>query len=398
MRRQFVFLAAAFTLAANMAWAQTKSDEVILTIKEINIVGTQWSEKSIRRLLTFQEGDSFTEDTLEKKIYTSRVVLQNDSNIYLAEFEYEKKGSEVYVELMVYDATMGFSFSAFSTGPIVKYRNLLTEGFDVGTHMGYSRQMLFMDWKRIGGLPVGFYLLSGHQIFNPFESEYMTSSYSNTARLYFWLGPHIKLGLLDKFNFTLGGWEDAQKRQTNAIGGSLEANYYYLLDIIKFGFSLKADYLYHHHGNLNKAHSIRIRGKTIFRPFNTNRVTFNLGTHINWASNDLIDREKISLSKNSGRAAWDLEFFVPVHLIKISGGANFYIGLEPGVIVGKGGTDNFDFSNPEIGISFAPILQVGFPASVFFAPRFVYNISEKRLTFTFGFSSLPYTKELDMDW
>ena len=239
MRWRFAFLTVALALAANIAWAQTKSDETILTIKEINIEGTQWAEKSIRRLLTFQEGDSLTEDDLEKKLYTSRVVLQNDSNIYLAEFEYEKKGSEVYVELMVYNATMGFSFSAFSTGPIVKYRNFLTEGFDLGTHMGYSRQMLLMDWKHIGGLPVGFYFLTGHQIFNPFESEFRTSAYSNTARLYFWLGPHIKLGLLDKFNITLDRGEDAGNLKANAIGGSLEADFYYLLDIIKFGFSLK---------------------------------------------------------------------------------------------------------------------------------------------------------------
>ncbi|OQX29380.1 MAG: hypothetical protein B0D92_04110 [Spirochaeta sp. LUC14_002_19_P3] len=377
-------------------WGQEPGAGEGFIISAINISGTELSNAYVRRLLTFREGDSFTPKSLEAAFERSRVIAQDDDSIYFAEFSYTVANGEAVVELIVYDNILPTSFGAFDTGPIVTLRNLLGEGVDVGVHLGFSRQMLELDWKRIGGAPVGFSFLTGHRIFNAFESDYRTFSLGSTNRLYVWLGNHTRLGLLNDVFFNFGGWDEARGRSAG-LGGFLSMDHYYLAELYGIGFSMDAEYLYFLQ-DISNAHKLYLRGKVYLRPFNTNKIVFHLDTRWHWSNGDLSQRGKNALSHNSGRTAWDAGLYLPVHLLKLTGGANFYLGLEPGVLIGNGGTDEFDFNNPDVGLSLAPFLQVGFPASVYFSTRFIYNLSEQRLSFTIGFYSLPYTRQVDMDW
>ncbi len=381
-----------------VGWSQAEIKDDSYLIKEINISDSDMSDTYIRRLLTFKEGDHMSDEELEKALSLSRVLAQNDSSIYLIEFETRKNNSDLFVEVIVYDAVVKFSFGAFSTGPVIEYRNLFGEGIDVGTHLGFSRQMLSLNWKRIANAPIGFSFLAGHQIFNEFEADYRTSALGSTNRLYLWLGRHINLGVLNEVYANLsGGWEEAGGITTLGLGGYLHMDYYYLIDLVDIGFELDAGYL-HYLQDLNNANKVYAKSRIYIRPFNTNRMAFEIAAHLHLADNDLVSRGKNALSADTGRTAWDLGLYIPVLLGRISGGAEYYIGLEPGVIMGRAGTDELELSNPNVGISLAPVLQIGFPASIKVAARLIYNISEERFSFHLGFSNMPYTKELDKGW
>ena len=389
-------------LAMTVPAEENGNSSAVYTVEEIIIEGTEFEEKSILRYMPVKIGSQLTIDELEKKLYRGRIWVQYDPNYYFLNYEYQTEGDKVHIKLNIIDASMPLTFDAFESGPVVGYRNIFGEGINLNAWMGYSRQMLELYWKRIANGPIGISLIAGHRFFNPFIPQYRSSSPGGTAEVFLWLSPQIALGATSNLyahsSPPTGFNTNAASLNSASVGGFLDMRYMALMDLIGVGFNFKTEYLYYLKDLNNGTHRINIREQILMRPFPTDRFAISIRGDLSWASKDLVDKGHVPLSGKVGRSAWQAGLFFPINIVKISTQANYYIGLEPGFWVGKAGTDNLEFNNPDLGISLAPTFQVGFPASVFFSTRFLYNLNEKKLHFSFAFSSLPYTQELDMEW
>ena len=236
--------------------------------------------------------------------------------------------------------------------------------------------MLELDWKRIANGPIGFSLLAGHRFFNPFESKYRSSAPGATADVFLWLTPQISLAATSNFyvhGVLPNGFETEKKSISSvSLGGYLNMEYMGLLDLIGIGFDFKTEYLYYFSDLDDKTHQINLRARAFSRPFPTDRFAISLSGDLTWASGNLMNRGSVSLVELSGRSAWQSGIFFPVNIFKISGGANYYIGLEPGFLIGNGRrrqsgvqkSRHWNFPGPDLPGGFSGFRVLLFPVSV----------------------------------
>lgn len=376
------------------------SQETLLEISKITVSKTfnSLSDGYIQKFINVYEGDFLTEDNLEKKLRRGRIEAQADVNILLWDYEYFVEDESFIIDITIVEFEMlRFSFNAFSTGAIFYYRNLLAEELNLGAHMGFARQMLLLNWNRIGGIPLGFETLIGNRLFNELSSEMRTLSVGSSNRIFLWLGNHTKIGLINDIYKNYAGWEDAKGKLSVSMGSFISMDYTYLLDLINIGFTIDTEYRYYFQ-DINPAHDVDLRANVIVLPFPTNRFSLKLDASLQWSSAAITSRNSMRSSHELDNASRHLALSLPVLLARIEGEAHVYIGLDPGFIIGQSGDENFNFGEVKTALSLGLVVQVGFPASVFFSPKVEYNLSEQKFGFALDFASLPYSNQIDQDW